>query len=322
MSLIRFLQKEIPSMVLDETDLFLKAKSILPHLKYKDITESHITEIHNTDGIDLATAFLYDVVRNRSPHPSFYEKFESFVPESGKFGKIKGKVLVVPAGLYEELPEYAGDGSLVLAIAKKFGLNTLKIPVLSKGKISDNVNIIKECIEKEKEPLYIFSFSKGSSDFRVFLESYPELSKKVQLWVSICGIHRGLHLVERFVSNSKLKTFFSKSLLNVVGIPIEFVSDFSLGSRFLSLPFALPKQIPTVSVVGFPIESHLKGTIRLRYQYLSQFGPNDGFTLLKDAMIPGSKIIPVWGADHYFRTPKVSNILHQLFHALQKGWLF
>ncbi|TGM81963.1 hypothetical protein EHR01_04025 [Leptospira mtsangambouensis] len=322
MSLIRLLQKEIPATVLDETDLFLKAKSIFPKINFRNFEANQLLEIQKTYGIDLATAFLYDLIRNRSESTSFYKKLESFAPESGNFGKIKGKVLVVPAGLYEELPEYAGDGSLILSIAKKFGLEASKIPVLSKGKISENVKIILDTIKKEKEPLYVFSFSKGSSDFRVFLESYPEISSKVKLWISICGVHKGLHLVERFVGNSKVKNFFSKSLLNVVGIPLEFVSDFSLQSELLNQSYSIPKHLKTVSVVGFPIESHLKGTIRGRYQYLSRFGPNDGITLLLDAILPESKIIPVWGADHYFRSPKISNLLHQIFHALQKGWLF
>ncbi|PJZ43839.1 hypothetical protein [Leptospira brenneri] len=321
MSLIRLLQKEIPSTVLDETDLFLKAKSILPNITFQDIGADQLIEIQKSHGIDLATAFLYDLILNRSGVPSFYKQLYSFSPESGKFGKIKGKVLAVPAGLYEELPEYAGDGSLVLSIAKKFGLETLKIPVQSKGKINDNVKIIYETIAKEKEPLYVFSFSKGGSDFRMFLEKYPELSPRIKLWVSVGGIHKGLHLVERFVGNSKLKNFFSKSLLNVVGIPLEFVSDFSLQPNDLNKPFSLPKNLKTVSVVGFPIESHLKGTIRSRYKYLSSFGPNDGVTLLLDAIIPDSHIIPVWGTDHYFRSPKISNVFHQIFHAIYKGWI-
>ena len=321
MSLIRILQQEIPATVIDETELHLRAKSILPGISLKQVTHELLLELREQVGMELTTAFLYDSVLNRSSEQRFYKNFFSYSPETGKFAKIKGKVFIVPAGFYRELPEYAGDGSVVVSAAKKFGLESQVIPVRSEGRIKENSKIIHETLEKEEGNFFVFSFSKGGADFRVFLETYPHLVKKIKLWVSICGIHKGNPLADRLTSKSSLGAFFVKSVLNVFGMEKEYITDFSSRSAVLSPKIQVPKDLKTLSVVGFPIESHLKGTIRGRYKYLSKFGPNDGMTLLLDAILPHSKIIPVWGADHYFRTPKISNIIYQIFHAIHKGWI-
>jgi hypothetical protein len=58
--------------------------------------------------------------------------------------------------------------------------------------------------------------------------------------------------------------------------------------------------------------------VRRRHQKLAYLGPNDGSTLLRDAIVETGLIYPVWGADHYFQIPEASQILYRLFLYLNR----
>ena len=74
-----------------------------------------------------------------------------------------------------------------------------------------------------------------------------------------------------------------------------------------------------INVVGFPLTFHLNGTTRARHKQLAACGPNDGSTLLRDAIVEPGLVYPVWGADHYFRVPQASRLLYQLFPYLARA---
>ena len=67
----------------------------------------------------------------------------------------------------------------------------------------------------------------------------------------------------------------------------------------------VPPDLPIVNVVGFPLRAELRGRVRDRHARFAQYGPNDGMGILTDAIIDPAPVVPVRGADHYFRTPAV-----------------
>ena len=77
-----------------------------------------------------------------------------------------------------------------------------------------------------------------------------------------------------------------------------------------------PEGLLVVSVVGTPLVSHLSGTTAARHARLAPEGPNDGSTLLRDAVVEPGLVYPVWGADHYLRVPGSAALLYRLFRWL------
>ncbi|HEX8967652.1 MAG TPA: hypothetical protein VF937_07225, partial [Chloroflexota bacterium] len=81
-----------------------------------------------------------------------------------------------------------------------------------------------------------------------------------------------------------------------------------------------PPGLLVISVVGFPLRAHLAGTPRRRHAELARLGgPNDGATLLRDAMLEPGLVYPVWGADHYFRVPFASEVMYRIFTYLARA---
>ncbi|EMJ85489.1 hypothetical protein LEP1GSC196_0221 [Leptospira meyeri serovar Semaranga str. Veldrot Semarang 173] len=97
-----------------------------------------------------------------------------------------------------------------------------------------------------------------------------------------------------------------------MGIPFEFLTEFSTLSGILTSPINI--QIKNkITLLPIPLPSHMQGNILKKHRILSEYGPNDGYGLLTDSILPESYIIPAWGTDHYFRTPMLSEILYKVF---------
>jgi hypothetical protein len=83
----------------------------------------------------------------------------------------------------------------------------------------------------------------------------------------------------------------------------------------------LPPGLRVVNLIGVPLHSHVQQrSLFKRYGWMQEMGPNDGISLLSDLVVEPGLIYPLWGADHYFRTPQVSPLLYRLFRLIRREW--
>ena len=61
--------------------------------------------------------------------------------------------------------------------------------------------------------------------------------------------------------------------------------------------------IPVINYVGIPLSGQLSELAKDGYYRLKEFGPNDGLTVITDALAPNSVTIPEFGVDHFFQDP-------------------
>ncbi|MDH3311409.1 MAG: hypothetical protein OEM95_12155, partial [Gammaproteobacteria bacterium] len=69
------------------------------------------------------------------------------------------------------------------------------------------------------------------------------------------------------------------------------------GARFTKLQ--LPEHLLVVNYIGIPLSGNVSELARERYLGLRKHGPNDGLTVIADALVPGQPTIPAMGLDHY-----------------------
>lgn len=318
MALFRLLQTEYLEKGIDEFKLLEDGKNQLPSLRFEDLTHEILRESVKEKGIGLTTSLLYNKLLYKSQSSDFIKKIDSTQPDLTNLPKLSGKLLIAPSGFYKELPEYAGDGSLVIEIANQFGLDSEIIPLNTKGSITENANIIREYLKKEtSDKIIIFSLSKGGSDLLLALEQESELQKKILVWVSFCGIFKGTLLSDQFLSRRGIKKWLQDGIFRSLGIAREFLPEFSYTKGVLAKEVTL--RLPNaISVIGVPIESHLRGNLLRRFKTLSPNGPNDGISLHLDSILPESKIYPVWGADHYFRFSGISKLIYKILYSISE----
>lgn len=316
MSLLRKLQSYIPDRSIDEFELFEETKKLYPKVKFEEITTSFLKEMTSEFGIEKATAFFYLKMVHHSKSSKFIEKMHSFPIQFNKLPKLKKEVWVIPAGFYREIPEFDGDGELIRKIGSHFGTQSRLIEVNPKGTITNNANeIIFELEKTNATNLIVFSISKGSADFRIAIENRPDLQKKIFAWVTIGGLLKNNPLADVLLDKTTFTKLIQKTVLQILGIPFEFLTEFSTRSGILNAPINI--QIKNqITLLPVPLPSHMQGNILKKHRILTEFGPNDGYGLLIDSILPNGYVVPSWGTDHYFRTPMLSENLYKVFFYL------
>ena len=305
----------MPARPVDELRLLHQAARAYPSLGFHDLSTATLARVTRERGVDFATALLYDRLRRSTEHGRFIAQLEALEPNLDALPRLEGAVLVAPAAFYQELPEFGGDGQLIRDIAAEFGLRAALLSVPSTGSVSENAAAIRRALAAEQDgAVAIISLSKGGADVRLALEAGGPAIRKVRVWLQLGGLVRGSPVANQLLGGAWWRRALLSGVRAATGASDGLVRELATGpGSLLGRPAAAPTGVLVINVVGFPLSCHLSGSVRRRHRQLARLGPNDGSTLLREAMLEPGLVYPVWGAEHYFRVPRVSHLLYALF---------
>ena len=293
-----------------------QAHTSYPNLDYAALTPAVLAALTREHGVDFATALWYDRVRSAEPHRAFIEAVEALDADVA-LPPTSARVLVAPAAFWREYPQFGADGAAVLAVARGLGLDAEMIRTPSTGSVTENARVIREALAKEADgSVVLVSLSKGGADVRMALEQGGEARRKVRAWINVCGIIHGSPLVDEMLDGTWWRRLAVRAFL------ARWRADFGLIRELRHAPSPrakAPAGVYVVNVVACPLSTHTAGAITRRHRQLSALGPNDGSTLLTDAIVDGGVVFPVWGADHYFRTPDAPVLIRRILLHLAAG---
>lgn len=304
----------------DAVLLMEQARSKYQEYDYAALTPAVLTREH---GVDFATALWYDHIRREEPHRAFIEGVEAGDADA-VLPPTNVRLLVAPAAFWREYPQFGADGAAVIAAARGLGMDAGLIPTRSTGSVSENAGMIREALAKEEDGSVILaSLSKGGADVRVALEQGGEVTRKVRAWINVCGLVHGTPLVDEVLDGPWWRRLAIRAFLARWRADFELIRELrhGPGSPLAARATAL-EGVYVVNVVACPLSKHVTGSIARRHRQLARLGPNDGSTLLTDAIVDGGVVYPVWGADHYFRTPHAPVLIRRiLLHLAASGHL-
>jgi hypothetical protein len=299
--------------MVNETRLLWKAAEMLPPLSPADGSPpSHeaMVDLTAREGIDLATAVLYLWARQR--HRAFIDAVDAFEPTPGARLDLPGTLLIAPAAGWRERPEYGGDGAVIRSIAEDLGIATGLIELGSTASIAHNAALLRRALaEHPASSVILATASKSAAELKVAVREPGAHRDAVKAWVNLGGLLQGTPLLD-WGRRHRMTWLFVRLFMLAKGIESSFLDGLSWRTPLLTGPCTLPADIPVINVVGFPLRSHLSGTIAKRHGHLAPLGPNDGYGLLLDAMAPGH-VYPVWGASHYLRAPLLTKAFYGMF---------
>lgn len=308
--------------MVDEVGLLARAAEHAARFAGGVPTRPELQQLTRQHGIEMATAIFYQAIIASPQHAPFIRAVNAEpaapLPTPSRF-----HLLIVPALYYQELPQYGGDGQAIAEIAKACGLRVTVAPLLSKGSLSANAAILWQTLCRlQDEQVLLLSLSVGGSEARIMLAEHaaaPELEKLVG-WINICGLVRGIPLATLLLSNP-LRRLHARTICKVVGLDFGLVRELDPAHAYWQDPLWLPERLRVVNLIGAPLHSHVQQrSLFKRYGWMQEMGPNDGMALLSDLIVEPGEIYPLWGADHYFRTPQVSPLLYRLFGYLRREW--
>lgn len=294
-------------MTKDERHLLDRAAQSPRHNCLAELTPEVLRNVSQQEGIDFATALLFDRIVRSPEHRPFVERMQELQQrDSAAASRIDATVAFVPGAFYVEHPQTGADAAVLLTEAAGFGCPTARIPTLSIGTTAENGRIICAWLSGQTaDRIILVSLSKGGADVKMALAEpdAKQAFRNVVAWINLGGILQGSPMVAWTLSR-RLPSLFCRLLFWIRGRDYQFVRDLDrrAGST-LDFELRPPEHMRLIHVAAFTLPRHTSSRRARRwYRRLSSFGPNDSVMMLADiGKLPGL-ILPVWGTDHYLQS--------------------
>ncbi len=152
--------------------------------------------------------------------------------------------------------------------------------------------------------LILVSTSKGGPETHLALDRLRQAGRAghVAAWVNIGGLLHGTAIADYWDT-------WPRSWLAAIGLTLgghdarAIPTMTTAASRARIAASQLPAHVLVVNYLAVTRERDLTDWTRGNYALLAEHGPNDGLTLLADAIVPQGITVAELGFDHFFRTP-------------------
>jgi hypothetical protein len=306
------------SLLKGDSNLLARAAAASDCPKLAGCSRSAIQHLAQREGIDFATALIFDRVLRQPANRDFFERMQCQPEVRRGEPPLIG---LVPGAFYREHNNTGADGAEVTKILEAIGCRVERVPVASFGSLAENAKTISNWLSlHHRERVALFSLSKGSADVKaaLTLSDAGERFQNVAAWVSVSGLPQGTPLVG-WLRQQMLRRLGVRLLLWSRGQRYSVVEELrdEPDGPLASWP-TLPPHLRICHVVSFSLQHHLTHRWAPRaYERVKSLGPNDGggFLLADVATLPGV-VVPVWGADHYLQPAwDVASLLRRVFTA-------
>src|ERR1051325_4396037 len=197
---------ELPSNSVDR-GLLERAAACNAFASIDEMTPAALQRISAQDGIDFATALLYERLLRREST----RKLLSLLRERTQLSRQRSVLIgVVPGAFYKEYAFTGADGQRVLDAAAKQGVRAERVPLQSFGPLAENARILREWLAQHPhDEIVLVSLSKGGADlqYALSLPGSDARFRNVSLWINISGLVQGTALADWLLSQ-KLRSLF------------------------------------------------------------------------------------------------------------------
>ncbi len=278
-----------------------------------------LIELTRTHGLDASTMALYEALRTAPTNAEFIARVEA-EPVVATPALARAKILAIPALFYQHYPETGGDAALSIGIAKACGFDVETIPILSLGTVTENAQIIRDHLERERaERLWVLTASKGSADFRAYLQTYTDATAidRIAGWINICGLVEGCDIADFDIATPARRLKYHV-ICRVLGTRFDLLRELSTAHEYWCKPLRLPPHMQVFNLSAIPLPSHIQKSLINRYRAISDRGPNDAMVACRRTVIDAGLTIPFLGYDHFFRGPQIAPMLYRFFAYLRR----
>jgi hypothetical protein len=269
-------------------------------------TQDDLARLAQDSSIDFAALFLAQRLLADECNRAINREFASAVESATMAAATASRyvVLFAPGWDYVDLGAVTGaDFARPRALAARHGFENVLAPLVPRGSIEGNARIVAQEIARlagSNRRIIIASASTAGAAVQVALaEHVPAADRaKVAGWLNIGGLLHGSPIVD-YLLEWPQRPFFEAGVW-WTGWDRDAIVELGMArgrTRFARL--RLDPAIPVVDYVGIPLSGQVGKHARSNYPVLARWGPNDGLTLLADALVPGSLTIVAFGRDHF-----------------------
>lgn len=309
-------KKLFPAAVGDEVDLAASARAALDGLGNEIPDKAQLAALAAQGQVDLASRMLFEALLRDGHHGAFIRQVDG-MPIKPVPGARAPLLIIVPGMFYRQYPEIGADGSLLIEVANRFGIETELAPTASLGSVSGNVELLHQfLLTRAERPFWLVSISRGSAEVKWLLNAYPEAPylRRLTAWVGLCGIVAGTPLHHGIYRNRVLKRLH-RGVARLTGVHPDLAEQL-LSDQPHWQPTRLPAHLQVVNLISVPPSWQVTQHAATRFQRICHLGPTDGVVLLADYLTEPGVIYPVWGVDHFMRSNELGALLYRLLNCL------
>lgn len=213
----------------------------------------------------------------------------------------------VPGWLYRTNPGSGADLARPRAVIGAMGLATRLVPLDENGTVEANGAALAAELGRlagDGRRLVLISTSKGGPETHLALDRLgrSEGAGHVAAWVNIGGLLNGTALADYWIGWSQ--RWIAAIGFAFLGHDTEAIPSMATGPRRARFgELRLPPGVLVVNYIGAPLTTDLRPDVWGDFELIAPHGPNDGLTLLADAIVPQGVTVVERGLDHYFAAP-------------------
>ncbi len=214
-------------------------------------------------------------------------------------------VVVVPGYDYIDTgPQTGANFALPLKLLGEMGMPAIFVEVDPIGTVEENaaelVNVLREKVDPRKRVLLVGASSAGPA-IHLALGKLLETNEtnRVDAWMNMGGLLGGSHAMD-WLSSGFIGPFFRLVVWTTSWRMESFESMRAGESQERLKTLQMPEHIVVLNYVGLSLSGDIADYEFSQYRFLRRYGPNDGFSLLPDMILPGSCSLLAASSDHFF----------------------
>mgnify|MGYP001821655393 CR=1 FL=1 len=220
-------------------------------------------------------------------------------------------ILVVPGRCYKTTAQQTGaDLAEPGEIMSRLGFETHLVNVEDNGSVENGAARLVQSIHDHSrtgKKIILVSASSGGPTVAAALRD-PAVSGNPRLagWLNICGVLKGSPVIDTFMPWPR--SLLLRAIAFVEGWKYHDLLSLSAShSKPRYAGFVPPGHLTVVNYIGIPFSGQVSDMGETFYNLLKAEGPNDGLTLILDALAPGYTIMAI-GNDHFVNNDPEINL--------------
>lgn len=299
----RYLQGKRENKALDE-----KISALYGRHEKSTPSREELKEISQEFSVDFASLFFADRLLTDECNKKLNQSFAHHIrKETAVDTSVVSSYLLlfVPGWDYAENGQLTGaDFAQPRALATEFGFENYLVALPPTGSVEESADVLAADIaryHRSGKKILLAGASSAGPVIHLALGEVIEKTKQgsIKAWLNLGGILQGSPLLD-YLEGWPLRWLF-----NLVAWFKAWDKEAiqSMGTRQSRERFSRLRVDPDILVVnyiGIPLSGQLSQYAIDKYPVLKSEGPNDGLTLLTDAIAPGSLTVVALGNDHFF----------------------
>lgn len=272
-------------------------------------SREELKSISRVFSVDFASLFLADRLLNNECNKKLNRSFAGYLENAATVDTSAVSsylLLFVPGWDYVENGHLTGaDFAKPRELASEFGFENYLVALPPTGSVEESAAILAAEIVRHgrsgKKILLAGASSAGPVIHLVLGELLIDAQARgyVKAWLNLGGVLQGSPLVD-YLEEGPRRWLFNLIVWSKGWDKKAILGMSTKTSRERFSRLQIDADILVVNYLGIPLSGQLSKYSRDKYPLLRPEGPNDGLTLLTDAMAPGSLTVVALGSDHFF----------------------